>query len=202
MTGTAIRLRHALLAAALFLLFASTGNAQTLATKATADTPDFRVQIWGDALTDFTVRIERYVELRHTLENGAPVLTVTDDPSEITRAEMVLARRIRVERNGARQGDLFTPAISERFRRVLLIQMNADTRAVIMDDNPGAFRHRINGTYSKDRPVSTVPANVLAVLPTLPADIQYRFLGPNLILHDTRANVILDQISCAIECID
>jgi hypothetical protein len=40
--------------------------------------------------------------------------------------------------------------------------------------------------------VSTVPPNVLAALPSLPDDVQYRFLGRHLVLHGTRANVILD----------
>jgi hypothetical protein len=30
----------------------------------------------------------------------------------------------------------------------------------------------------------------------------FRFLGRDLILHDTRANVILDRISCVIECVE
>jgi hypothetical protein len=50
--------------------------------------------------------------------------------------------------------------------------------------------------------VSTVPANVLSVLPELPPDIQYRFLGRHLVLHDTRANVIVDRMRCAIQCRD
>ena len=58
----------------------------------------------------------------------------------------------------------------------------------------------INGTYPGKRPLSTVPANILARLPRLPDDVQYRFLGRHLILHDTRANLILDPY--AIRCAD
>ena len=45
-----------------------------------------------------------------------------------------------------------------------------------------------------------LPANILAALPRLPDDIQYRFLGPHLVLHDIRANIILDRLPCAIRC--
>jgi hypothetical protein len=47
-----------------------------------------------------------------------------------------------------------------------------------------------------------VPPNILAVLPRLPDDIPYRFFGRHLILLDTRANLILDRMPCAIERAD
>ena len=47
-----------------------------------------------------------------------------------------------------------------------------------------------------------MPPNILARLPSLPDDIQYRFLGRHLILLDTRASVILDRIPYAIQCAD
>jgi hypothetical protein len=80
--------------------------------------------------------------------------------------------------------------------------MNANTWAAIMDDNPGEFSVQINGSYPDGKPLSTVPPNILAVLPTLPDDIQYRFLGRHLIFFDTRASVILDRIPYAIQCTD
>jgi hypothetical protein len=50
--------------------------------------------------------------------------------------------------------------------------------------------------------VSTVPPSILAVLPRLPEDVMYRFLDRDLILHDLRANIILDRIDNAIRCRD
>jgi hypothetical protein len=46
-----------------------------------------------------------------------------------------------------------------------------------------------------------VPVNILARLPRLPDDIEYRFLGRDLILLDARARVILDRIPSAIPCV-
>jgi hypothetical protein len=80
--------------------------------------------------------------------------------------------------------------------------MTPEILATIKDDNPGQFSHRINGDYPKRRPLSTMPGAFLLVLPALPDGLEYRFLGPNLVLHDTRANVILDTMSCAIACLD
>jgi len=97
---------------------------------------------------------------------------------------------------------MFTPAISAEFKKTLIVEMKAGTCAAIMDDNPGELSNQINGDYPEGKPLSTVPPNILAVLPRLPDDIQYRFLGRHLILLDLRANVILDRIPYAIECRD
>ena len=197
-----MRLKHTSLAIAFLVLFSSVGAPQTPTMSQDRGTPDFRVQVWGSIMADFTARVWSYSELRSKLEKGLPPLTVTDDPAEIRGAVHALAKRIRVARAGAQEGEIFTPTISVEFRRILLLEMNANTWAAIMDDNPGEFSNQINGTYPEERPLSTVPPNVLAVLPRLPDDIQYRFVGRHLILLDTRASVILDRIPYAIECAD
>ena len=176
------------------------GYPQELKTDRDGDTPVFRVEVWGNNPTDFSAWVRSYFELRSELEKRLPPQTVTDDPAEIRRAVRALADRIRVARAEAKQGDIFTPTVSAQFRKALLLEMNAPTWAAIMDDNPGEFSVQINGSYPDEKPLSTVPPNILAALPTLPDDIQYRFLGRHLILYDTRASLILDRIPCAIRC--
>jgi hypothetical protein len=130
------------------------------------------------------------------------VLRLTDDPREILKAEHALAKRIRVVRAGAHGGEIFTPEISAAFKHALVLETRASTCASILDDNPGTFSYSINDTYPKRRPLSTMPAGMLIWLPRLPTDVEYRFVGQQLILHDTRANVILDRILDAIACHD
>ena len=190
------------LGTALALLLASTGTAQTLPTPQTDPQPTFRVQVWGYIVADFSTRVQNYFDLRSKLEEGLPPLRVTDDVAEIRRARRALARTIQAARQGAHEGDIFSPAISREFKQVLALEMNANTWAAIMDDNPGEFSHEINGIYPDGKPYSTVPATILAALPALPADVEYRFLGRHLILLDVRANVILDQIPYAIRRAD
>ena len=194
---TILRARHAWLAAASLFAVASVGLAQSPAQPAIV--PDFRIEIQGFAEADFHSLIWQYAELRRELAVGLPPLVVTSNPADIWVAEHALARRIRGVR-GSTQGTLFTPAVSTEFRRVLLLLLTPETLAIIMDDNPGEFRHYINGDYPKNRTWSSVPSTILFALPELPADIQYRFLGRILILHDTRANIILDRLTCALEC--
>ena len=193
---------HVFLGTALAVLLASTGIAQTPPTPQADPEPTFRVQVWGYIVADFSTRVQSYFDLRSRLEEGLPPLRVTEDVSEIRRAQRALARKIQAARHGAHEGDIFSPAISAQFEEVLALQMNAKTWAVIMDDNPGEFSHEINGIYPEGTPYSTVPGTILAVLPALPDDVQYRFLGRHLILLDIRANVILDRIPYAIRSVD
>jgi hypothetical protein len=189
------------LGTALAVLLASAGIAQTLSTPQ-ADQPTFRVEVRGYIAADFAERVQNYFDLRTKLEEGLPPLRVTEDVAEIRRAQRALARRIQAARHGAHEGDIFSPAVSVEFKEVLALEMNAKTWAVIMDDNPGELSNEINGLYPEGKPLSTVPGTILAVLPELADDVEYRFLGRHLILLDIRANVILDRIPYAIRCTD
>ena len=162
--------------------------------------PDFQVQIWGDSAQTFITRMNAYAELRAKLEKGLKALAVTNQPVEILKSETALAERIRVARAKAKRGDIFSRSVRRGFRGALLAESDVGTCAAIRDDNPGDFDYRINGTYPKREPLSTVPPNMLAALPELPPDVHYRFLGRDLVLHDTRANIILDEIPDAIRC--
>jgi hypothetical protein len=188
--------------ALLLVVFVSTGYSQTPTMTGNREIPDFTVQVWPGTVEDFNTRVWAYFDLRGTLEKGLISLTITDDPAKIEKAESDLAGRLRVARPGARAGEFFTPPIERQFKKALIVEMSASTWASIMDGNPGEFPYEINATYKRSKSVSTVPPNILALLPTLPDDIQYRFVGRDLILHDTRANVIIDRIPYAIRCTD
>jgi len=161
---------------------------------------EFNIEVLGDTLSDFTAKMDAYAALRRSLQEGLPELAVTDRPIEIRQAEQLLAQRIREARAGAGRGDIFTEKIRRGFRQLLRPVTNAATCEVIRDDNPGEFSYAVNSDYPKNKPFSSVPAAMLAVLPRLPEDVWYRFLDRDLILHDSRANVILDRIDDAVRC--
>ena len=189
-----------LLASAAIIMFASIAGPQASPGQV-PQKPDFQVQIWGDAAQTFIARMNAYAALRGKLEQGLKGLAVTEKPVEILQSENALAARIRVARTKAKRGDIFSRRVRAAFRTALRAESDAGTCAAIRDDNPGDFTYQINGTYPKKEPLSTVPPNLLAALPELPADVHYRFLGRDLVLHDTRANIIIDEIPDAIRCV-
>ena len=179
-------MRHVVTAAALFSL--------ALPITVACARPQ-RVNANAQVLADFNQRVNAYAQLRDKAGDGATT-EKTSEPAKIQAAEEALAGRIVALRAGAKRGDIFTPAVAQHFRRLLRPEIRSeDTKAAILDDNPGSVRFKINGKYPEDEPLSTVPPNVLAELPKLPPDLEYRFIGGYMILRDSRANLIIDYIA-------
>ena len=150
-------------------------------------------------LADFKDRIDKYVELRNKADDSAPPLKKTPAAAEIRTAQNALTERVGAARTGAKHGDIFTPEITAHFRRLLHPELKgAGAKQLIKDDNPGNFPFKVNAPYPEKEPLSTVPPTVLASLPQLPKDIEYRFVGNHLILRDARANLIIDYIPNAV----
>ena len=71
-------------------------------------------------------------------------------------------------------------------------------RQTIMEDNPGKVKLQVNGRYPDGVPLTTMPPSVLAQLPRLPDDLEYRFIGDRLILLDVHAQLVVDFMDAAI----
>ena len=74
----------------------------------------------------------------------------------------------------------------------------AQIKSEILDNEyKGQVKLVVNGRYPDAVPISTVPPQVLAQLPKLPEELEYRFIQNNLILFDPHAHVIADYIANA-----
>ena len=170
-----------------------------------ADQPDFRVVVQGtfdpETLAEFNRRVDDYAALRRRLEVGLPPLVVTTNPDDIESFEHRLSERIRHAR-GSRRGQVFAPAMEGQLKRMMTARADPITVKAIMDDNPGEFDVDVNDTYKKKYALGTMPPKILLLLPDLPPDLQYRFVGRHLILYDARANLIVDEIPYALQCRD
>jgi hypothetical protein len=89
-----------------------------------------------------------------------------------------------------------------QMKRMLVVHADPATVALIMDDGPGEFDVDINETYKKKYSLATMSPKLLLLLPDLPKDLEYRFVGRHLVLRDARANIIIDEIPFAIRCRD
>jgi hypothetical protein len=56
----------------------------------------------------------------------------------------------------------------------------------------------VNGRWPEGVPQPSMPLHVLAVLPRLPPELEYRFMNRDLVLWDAHANVIVDYIKRAL----
>jgi hypothetical protein len=163
---------------------------------------DPKVNPDAQLLADFKQRVDKYMELHKRLEDQSPPLKKTDDPAKIKASQDALAKAIRAERASAKHGDIFTPEISALFRRLMYPetkgQEGAETKKAIKDDAPAAVPLKVNAKYPEGAPLPTVPPNLLASLPQLPEDLEYRIIGRDLILRDVHANLIVDFLPKAI----
>ena len=57
---------------------------------------------------------------------------------------------------------------------------------------------KVNMRYPENAPLPTVPPNLLANLPQLPEDLEYRIVGNALMLRDVHANLVIDFIPRAV----
>jgi len=164
-------------------------------------------QVNADAktLADFKSRIDNYMELHNRLKKQAPPLKETKDPAQIKASQDVLAQKIREARKGAKPGEIFTPEIRQVFRRLMYPETKgtdgAETKAAIAEEKQELkdVKIRVNAAYPDDAPLMTVPPNILAALPKLPEDLEYRFVSRHMILLDVHASLIVDYVLNAIQ---
>jgi hypothetical protein len=151
---------------------------------------------------EFLKRVEEYVKLHRKIEEQLPKLPKEATPEQIDRYQRELARLIQQGRPNARQGDVFTKEIRAYFRRQLHnVFSGAEGRQLkqtIMDENPGPLKLSVNGRYPDSVPLSTMPPQVLAALPKLPDELEYRFIGDRLIVLDVHAHIIVDYTEDAL----
>jgi hypothetical protein len=161
-----------------------------------------RVNRDARVMAEFEERVKAYSTLHRELESTIPALAKEATPEQINAHQMALAALIAKTRAKAEAGDIFTKDTRALFRRYLARVFDGpqgrDLRAAIMDENPGRLRLHINARYPQSIPVTTVPPQVLQALPKLPDDLEYRFIGDRLILHDIHAHTIVDLIDDAI----
>ena len=153
-------------------------------------------------LADFQKRIDEYVKLHDSVAKGSAEMKETSDPAKIRLAQSALAARIQAARKDARPGDIFTPEIRTAFRRLMYPDMKGaegrETKALIKEDSPKGVQLKVNQPYPEGAPLPTMPANLLANLPRLPEDLEYRIVDRHLILRDVDANIIVDFVPNAI----
>ena len=167
-------------------------------------------------LTEFANAVQAYVDLHNRAEAGLPTLPDRTDPARVAAHQKALAAAIRKGGRRPRQGHVFVPNIQPFFKRLLAPELkgpgSAETREKVGEGNPEGAKGLPKDPDVKSRdvslvpytdypaaaPVSTVPAPVLLRMPQLPKELEYRFVGKNLVLLDAVANIVVDFIPQAV----
>jgi hypothetical protein len=152
---------------------------------------------------DFTQRVKDYLKLHKTVESSLPRQKTTKHGKIIIDRQHALAQKIAEARSNAKQGDVFTPEISEQFRSVIQAKFHGasapNMRKTIRQGEPlTKVELTVNGAYPEKLPLTTVPPTLLINLPQLPREVAYRIVGHDLVLLDTEARIVVDFIGGAI----
>ena len=147
----------------------------------------------------FEQNVADYVKLRQKALTGLSVPKNTETPSKISEFQKQLSDSIRALRPQAKQGDVFTPEVVGLFQHLVTAAMRSKDGALIRTSfqraEPLQGGHlEVNAAYPDGLPLQSMPPSLLLNLPRLPKELEYRFVGRELILRDTQANLIVDVI--------
>ena len=157
-------------------------------------------------LQDFNKRVDAYMAIHKAAAKDSLPLKETKNPAEIKAAQLALAAKIRAARANARPGDILTPEIRNKFRRLVYPEFKGTTGREIKEEleedvhekdevRPKKVTYKVNAAYPEGNALPTTPTNILMSLPKLPEELEYRVVDKNLILRDVQANIIVDFIS-------
>jgi hypothetical protein len=146
-------------------------------------------------LVDFRHRVDDYLELRRKITRTIPEVKETGNPAKISSREMALGAAIASARKTARPGDVFGAEMSLYLKKTLADDWrsrSAADRKALFSELPKGLKLGINQRYPTTLPLVSVPANLLAMLPMLPEELEYRFIDRYFLLRDRDANLIID----------
>jgi len=160
------------------------------------------------AIDTFLQSAKAYLDIEKNAPSQAK-LKKSDDVAESEARRHALKQIIRKTRASAKQGDLFTPAAADLFRRLITNALTgpdgAAARRSLLHAEPGTAAEaklvKVNGTFPnhKGQPLQSAPATLLQQLPMLPKGLEYRMLGNMLVLRDTEANLVVDYLPEAVK---
>ena len=127
------------------------------------------------AVSEFATTINRYLELHRLLDDPMSSLTLCADPEQTARAREAHRRAIVEARVATPRGDIFTPRVATYIRRQL--QM---------------------ATHQARMAEADVRETALQRLPELPNELEYRFVGRDLVLLDMEIDLVVDVLPDAL----
>jgi hypothetical protein len=152
----------------------------------------------------FNQRIGAYMQVHQDIEWSVMPHRLWADPEEMVDALESFQTAIREARADARQGTIFTAEVGA------LIRTRIERRLAACNDTVEDVLAFINEERLKDAPAprmyepfpwslgSAMWPTLLPALPSLPAEMQYRFADRDLVLIDMHADLVVDILTDAL----
>jgi len=150
------------------------------------------------ALQVFHERVESYAALHRRLAPPPATATGTDPLSKLLTRQY-LASAVRSARRYAQQGEIFSPEIATLFRWMLadsIGELDGEHFLTAINGSvpvPRGLHPTVNETYTM-LPLYRIPSDVRLGLPKLPAELDYRLAGHDLVLWDIYAGIVIDFV--------
>jgi hypothetical protein len=150
------------------------------------------------ALKDFDDRCNGYLKLREELAKKLDPLTPTASAPDLQSRQQALAAALKSARAGAKQGDMIPLPVQRYIRAAVkadFAKRRPAAKQASLVEVPHAPTPAINRTYPEQAALPTMPPLLLANLPPLPDNLQYRFYGRHVVLLDGDTQIIVDYIT-------
>jgi hypothetical protein len=152
---------------------------------------------------EFSKSVDDYGKLRKRAQAGLPARKSGESAADIKQYQAALAQKIRGERSQAKPGEIFTPPVSQLFRKLIATPLQSSEgdkiRASLRHAEPvRGLNLEINQQYPAEAPLQSTPPTLLVDLPRLPPELEFRVVGRDLVLLDTTANLIVDLLPDAL----
>jgi len=150
------------------------------------------------AIADFMKRVNAYADLHKKVESMLQEPSQDGRPEAVVEHQREFAKLMQKARPHAKPGDIVPKPMRNVMRRLLAsVFRGPDGREIkrsILDTYTGNAILEVNQPYPDTMAYSTVPLPILQGLPALPDALQYRFVGPQLILLDPHGRLVVDIV--------
>jgi hypothetical protein len=154
------------------------------------------------AIKQFDDAIAQYLALRQGLRSEVAGPVKDSTALQLNNASDALAGAIQRARVKARVGAIFSEpvaaAIKRRINDLMRTGKMSEVLAGIDDDGAASPAPTVHLRFPSSVQLATMPPSLLAVLPPLPRELEYRIVGRTLVLRDVDASLVLDYIPNAV----
>ena len=152
-----------------------------------------------DPIRLFESRVAAYVALHRSIEGLLPAPQLFTDYHAAHKVFAAMSETMRTARADAAEGDIFADMALEFGRRITdglqAAQLDPTDLLAEMQDTTesGARPPVVNETFSWALG-NLMPPSLLMRLPPLPDELQFRLVGPDLVLIDIHADLVVDVL--------